>query len=145
MDRRKFLTGAAGVGLGLGTAAYASIFTRALTFSKNGAPVQFHYYGNSDPVEWRLAQSGHQVAPDYAIKHSTCLQCHSECGIRCKVNLKTGKLERIQGNPYHPNTMIDYTPIETPISQTARRLVRCVHVVMLAYKRCMMNTASQHQ
>ncbi|MEZ9509536.1 molybdopterin-dependent oxidoreductase [Vibrio breoganii] len=120
MDRRKFLKGAAGVGIATGGAAYSGIFATAVTMSKNGAPVNYKTYGNSDDVEWRLTQLGkHEIAGDYCVKHTTCLQCHSECGLRVKVNNKTGKIERIVGNPYHPNTKIEYTDISTPISATA--------------------------
>ncbi|WP_261817650.1 molybdopterin-dependent oxidoreductase [Vibrio gallicus] len=120
MDRRKFLKGAAGVGIVTGGAAYSGIFARAVTMSKNGIPVNYKTYGNSDNVEWRLNNLGqHEIAPDYCVKHTTCLQCHSECGLRVKVNNKSDKIERIIGNPYHPNTLIEYTNIETPISATA--------------------------
>jgi anaerobic selenocysteine-containing dehydrogenase len=38
------------------------------------------------------------------VKYSVCLQCHSACGIRCKV--VDGVLVKIDGNPYHPNGRI---------------------------------------
>lgn len=120
MDRRKFLKGAAGIGIATGGAAYSGIFARAITMSKNGDPVNYQAYGNSDNVEWRLNELGkHEIAPDYCVKHTTCLQCHSECGLRVKVNNNSGKIERIVGNPYHPNTKIEYTDMTTPISATA--------------------------
>jgi tetrathionate reductase subunit A len=53
------------------------------------------------------------------VRHSVCLQCHGECGLRAKVNRKTGKLERLQGNPYHPNTLIDYKDMNIPVVDTA--------------------------
>lgn len=43
------------------------------------------------------------------IVRSTCLMCHSGCGIQCKI--KDGVLIKIDGNPYDPRTMephLDY-------------------------------------
>ncbi|NIN51942.1 MAG: molybdopterin-dependent oxidoreductase [Nitrososphaeria archaeon] len=45
------------------------------------------------------------------IKYSVCLQCHSACGIRCKV--VDGRLVKIDGNPYHPNTLEPHIPYDT--------------------------------
>ncbi len=45
------------------------------------------------------------------IKYSVCLQCHSACGIRCKV--VDGVLVKIDGNPYHPNNMEPHLPYDT--------------------------------
>nr|AKN36504.1 Tetrathionate reductase subunit A [Vibrio tasmaniensis] len=120
MDRRKVLKGAACLGIATGGLAYSDIFARTLTMSKNGEPVNYKAYGNSDNVEWRMNELGkHDIANDYCVKHTTCLQCHSECGLRVKINNTTGTIERITGNPYHPNTKIDFTDITTPISATA--------------------------
>lgn len=42
---------------------------------------------------------------DVFIMNTVCLQCHSACGIRCKV--KNGVITKIDGNPYHPNNLED--------------------------------------
>ncbi|UJF17342.1 molybdopterin-dependent oxidoreductase [Vibrio sp. SS-MA-C1-2] len=120
MDRRKFLTGAAAIGIGAGTAAYGNIFARSLSFSDRGEKANYQFYGDSHTPEWTLNKyNQHKVNAEYMIKHSTCLQCHSECGIRAKVNRETGKLERLFGNPYHPNTLVEYIDNDTPIADTA--------------------------
>ena len=71
-----------------GAAAIGSTF-----FVENPAKAQ--NFGN--PV---LVETDERVD----IKYSVCLQCHSACGIRCKV--VDGVLVKIDGNPYHPNGRI---------------------------------------
>jgi len=43
--------------------------------------------------------------PRVRMVRSTCLSCHSNCGIQAKV--VDGRLLKIYGNPYHPNCMED--------------------------------------
>jgi len=47
------------------------------------------------------------------IRYTVCLMCHSACGLRVKVH--DGVIEKIDGNPYHPNNMEPYEriPYET--------------------------------
>ncbi len=40
------------------------------------------------------------------IIHSTCLQCNTGCGIKCK--LQNGVLTKIDGNPYNPWTLVPH-------------------------------------
>ncbi len=72
----------------------------------------------------RAANFGNPVLvdtdPSVDIKYSVCLACHSACGIRCKV--VDGVLVRIEGNPYHPNTMEPHLPYDTP-PEEARKYV----------------------
>ncbi|RMF82268.1 MAG: twin-arginine translocation signal domain-containing protein, partial [Planctomycetota bacterium] len=52
-----------------------------------------------------------ETSSDVDIKYSVCLQCHSACGIRCKV--VDGVLVKIDGNPYHPNNLEPHLPYDT--------------------------------
>ncbi len=56
------------------------------------------------------------------VKSSTCLGCWSCCGIRVKVERKTGKILRVFGNPYHPNSTEYFLPYDTPLSDSFRML-----------------------
>jgi anaerobic selenocysteine-containing dehydrogenase len=65
-----------------------------------------------------LTEMGEIVPPDkpetesdVEIKYSVCLQCHSGCGIRCKI--QNGTIIKIDGNPYHPNTLEPHIPYDT--------------------------------
>ncbi|EDE3323452.1 TPA: molybdopterin-dependent oxidoreductase [Escherichia coli] len=121
MNRRHFLTGCAALGVGVGASIYGKVFYRAGTFSDAGEQAKSTFYGQSTEPEWLLdKETGqHVINPNYMVRHSVCLQCHGECGLRAKVNRKTGKLERLQGNPYHPNTLIDYKDMNIPVVDTA--------------------------
>lgn len=120
MKRRNFLKGASALGIGIGIVGYSTTFGKMIAFRDSGKSPNYKYYGNSSSTEWLLGKNNnYEINPDYAIRHSVCLQCHSECGIRAKVNIKTGNIERIFGNPYHPTNLIDYRSTTTPISQTA--------------------------
>ncbi len=59
-------------------------------------------YGRPDPLE---------TESNVEIKYSVCLACHSACGIRCKV--VDGVLMKVEGNPYHPNTLEEWLPYDT--------------------------------
>ncbi|GBE55397.1 MAG TPA: tetrathionate reductase subunit TtrA [Euryarchaeota archaeon] len=53
--------------------------------------------------------------PEIEIKSSTCLGCWSCCGMRVAVDRKTGKIVRVSGNPYHPNSTGYFLPYNTSI------------------------------
>jgi anaerobic selenocysteine-containing dehydrogenase len=52
-----------------------------------------------------------ETLPNVDNKYSVCLQCHSGCGIRCKI--QDGQVIKIDGNPYHPNTLEPHLPFNT--------------------------------
>lgn len=102
ITRRAFLKWGAGASAGL---AAGSLF---FVPSRSHAAT----YGNPVPVETDAAVS---------IKYSVCLMCHSNCGIRVKLN-DVGRVVKIDGNPYHPNGTDSPLPYSTdPHSETARR------------------------
>lgn len=119
MDRRKFLASALGLGVGVSLSARGEVFY-TVDKKEDSAP-RTKFYGQELTPEWTYDSKSkkHKINKDYAIKHSVCLQCHGECGIRAKVNKKTGKLERIMGNPYNPNSNFSHTDIATDIALTA--------------------------
>lgn len=113
MQRRDFIQSFAA----LGAASGSSLFAAPLLAAEGAAPSA----SRQTAPEWlRDAKTGMlHINPDYCVRHSVCLQCHGECGIRAKVERKTGKLVRLVGNPWHPNTKINYTDMSVPIDQTA--------------------------
>jgi anaerobic selenocysteine-containing dehydrogenase len=48
---------------------------------------------------------------------SSCLQCNTGCGIRCK--LQDGVVTKIDGNPYSPWTLLPHLPYSTGIDDAA--------------------------
>ncbi len=107
MTRRSFLKWGTSAGAGL---AASSLF---FVPSKSHAAT----YGTPIPVE---------TDATVTIKYSVCLMCHSNCGIRVKIN-DVGRVIKIDGNPYHPNGTDSPLPYDTnPHSQNARNAAGCV-------------------
>ncbi len=52
-----------------------------------------------------------ETDPRVSIRYSVCQGCHSRCGIRVRV--VDGILQRIDGNPFHPNNRDDHLPFDT--------------------------------
>jgi len=46
-----------------------------------------------------------------SIIYSVCLQCHTACPIKCKI--QDGLLAKIDGNPYTPQNMLPHLPLKT--------------------------------
>ena len=118
MKRRIFLQALAASGLGAGVIGYADTFARALPWVKSGATVAHPIYGMSDEPEWLLdkATGKYRRNPRYILRHTGDLQCHSECGLRVKIDAGTGRIARIIGNPYHANTRDDFLAYDMPLN-----------------------------
>lgn len=52
------------------------------------------------------------------ILYSTCLQCNTGCGIKCKI--QNGVLTKIDGNPYNPWTMYPHLPMSASPFEVAK-------------------------
>lgn len=121
VNRRSFLKACAVGGVGVGFGGFYDTFYHLIPFNDRGRKALHHVYGNSDSPEWlRDPTSGKlKPNPDWILRHTVDQQCHSECGLRVKINRKTGRVERIIGNPYHPHTLIDYAGPDAPLLTTA--------------------------
>lgn len=97
MSRRTFLKVSAALGA---AAAAGSTFIKIKPTS--AAKRKTLSYPGADTVE---------TDPSVTIKRSTCLMCHSGCGIQCKV--KDGVLIKIDGNPYDPRTKEPHLSFDT--------------------------------
>lgn len=57
----------------------------------------------------------------YKYVYSLCLGCNVRCGIRVKVEANTGRIVRVEGNPYHPNnTAWNPIPYDTPVKDSLK-------------------------
>src|SRR3990170_2637118 len=51
--------------------------------------------------------------------YSLCLGCNARCGIRVRVEANTGRVIRVEGNPYHPNNNAwEPIPYDTPVKDS---------------------------
>lgn len=121
ISRRGLLTLGAVAGLGAGTLGFSRRLIDLVPLHQRGRKALHPVYGNSNTPEWlRDGASGQLVPnPQWTLHHTVDLQCHSECGLRVKIDRKTGRVQRIIGNPYHPNTLSEYTSLKTPLINTA--------------------------
>jgi anaerobic selenocysteine-containing dehydrogenase len=91
MSRRTFVKLAGAASVGVAALGYLSFSpSKLMTAQAEPDPVL------TDPTDY---------------KYSICLMCHSGCGIRCKV--KDGTLIKIDGNPYHPNSLEPHISYDT--------------------------------
>ena len=84
--------------LGAATAAASAptLFVKVRDAYAKGVPAMDRS-GTPDAVETDTAKT--------KFVYSVCLQCHSACGIRGKVDKATDTVLSIQGNPFHPNNV----------------------------------------
>ncbi|MEX2608412.1 MAG: molybdopterin-dependent oxidoreductase [Gemmatimonadota bacterium] len=97
-SRREFLAGGALLGSSLvlpGTASGA-------VARRHGAVLR----SDRPDAPYDLADPGNVI-------HSTCLQCNTGCGIKCKI--QDGVLTKIDGNPYSPWTLVPHLREAVPL------------------------------
>jgi len=123
VNRRSFLKACAVGGVGVGFGGFYDTFYHLIPFNDRGRRALHPIYGNSNSPEWLRNAATGKLAPNKAwtLRHTVDQQCHSECGLLVKIDRKSGRIQRISGNPYHPNTLIDYDSIDTPLLKTAAR------------------------
>jgi len=120
--RRTVLQLLAAGGVGAGFAGNYDVLWHMIPFNDRGKKAKHRVWGNSDEPEWLLdAKTGkHRINPKFVLRHTTDLQCHSECGLRVKIDRESGRIMRIMGNPYHKNCREDYLRYTTALSDSAR-------------------------
>jgi tetrathionate reductase subunit A len=123
VNRRNFLKACAVGGVGVGFGGFYDTLYHLIPFNDRGSKALHHIYGNSNSPEWLRDPATGKLShnADWTLRFTVDQQCHSECGLLVKINRKTGRVQRISGNPYHPNTLTDYDSIDTPLLATAAR------------------------
>ena len=121
IDRRSFLKLCAAAGIGTGLFGYRDVFLHMVPGNDRGRKARHPVYGNGQEPEWLLdPETGrHRANPKFILRHTVDLQCHSECGLRVKIERRSGRITRILGNPYQANCRSDYLAYDMPISRTA--------------------------
>ncbi len=83
-------------------------------------------YGNALEPEYSVDQKTGNIKPNknQYISNTVCVGCVSLCGIRLRIDKKTGKILRVAGNPYHVLATDSFLPYETPIKESLAKLSR---------------------
>jgi len=96
MDRRKFLKTGTIATTALAVGVSSASATGKTTDLKNIAPTSLD-------AEYTFSKSGNLIEnPDFRTAFSRCFGCFNICGVRAKIDNKTGKVLRVSGNPYSP-------------------------------------------
>ncbi len=99
VSRRDFLAGGAMLGGGLAADAAAAAVGGA---GQNGTHAILN--GDRPDSPYDLLQAENTL-------YTSCLQCNTGCGIKCKV--QDGVVTKIDGNPYNPWTLVPHLPYAT--------------------------------
>ena len=82
--------------------------------------------GNALPPEYRVDPATGRVTanPDQYVANGLCTGCTTLCGVRIRVDRKSGKVLRVTGNPYHPLSAAPALPYGESIAESFRDLSR---------------------
>ena len=129
-NRRNILKGAAALG---GLAAFAAGYAettaktlKGLSKGSAGKPPRGKVTGNAFDPEYRVdPKTGKlELNPDQQVSFTMCQGCNTMCGLRIRMDKKTGKVLRVAGNPYHPLSADRQIPYKTPVREALLSLTR---------------------
>ncbi len=83
-----------------------------------------HLAGNAPKPEFIVDRETGEVQPnpDQYVANSVCVGCTTLCGVRVRVDRKTGKVLRVTGNPYHILSADPFLDYQTPIKESYKLL-----------------------
>jgi anaerobic selenocysteine-containing dehydrogenase len=103
-SRRDFLAGGAMLGAGLAVL-------------KEDATAEARSTGSNAVLNSSRPDAPYELAKPENMIHTTCLQCNTGCGIRCKH--QDGVVTKVDGNPYNPWTLLPHLDYDTPLEEAA--------------------------
>jgi len=75
--------------------------------------------GNAPAPEFGFDTSGQFfVNPDQVVSYTGCLGCTTECGVRVRIDRKSGKILRVAGNPYNPLSTDAHLPMKASVKES---------------------------
>ncbi|MFO7813872.1 MAG: molybdopterin dinucleotide binding domain-containing protein [Pelovirga sp.] len=121
MDRRKFMTniGVAAGTIAVATTAKASNYVK----SKEDPPIS-SVAKNALTPEFMVDEATGDISqtPGQRMAFQRCFGCFDNCGLRVRVDDKTDKILRVNGNPYCENNSGDPLPLDTPVKEAFKNL-----------------------
>jgi tetrathionate reductase subunit A len=120
MDRRTLLkAGVAAGGLASFAAGYAETGRKLVEGALDSLAPKAkaaNIHGASLAPEATIDATGTVVVnPDQQVSYTMCMGCTTYCGVRVRLDKKTGRILRVAGNPYHPLSAEPALPPETSI------------------------------
>ncbi len=125
--RRSFLRKAAiGGGLTAFAAGFSTTAGRIVDHALGKDKPKERLHGNSLAPEFSInpATGALSINPDQQVSYTMCLGCTTLCGVRVRIDKKTGKVLRVAGNPYSPLSAEVPLPFKTSIRDSFVSLTR---------------------
>lgn len=126
ISRRTILMGATALGAA-GAAAWGFAGTgRDLLAGLIGEAKAHGITGRSLAPEYTIdpATGAAVPNPDQRVSYSLCMGCTTLCGIRVRVDKRSGEILRVTGNPYSPLSTDPHLPYATPVAAALTDLSR---------------------
>jgi len=123
--RRRLLQGAVAAG---GAATFAAGYAEPLEkmaagLSGNAGEKPKHpIFGNAPAPEYRVDLDTGELTPnpDQRMAFTVCYGCTTKCGVRVRIDNKTGQVLRVTGNPYNPLSADQHLDHATPVKEALR-------------------------
>lgn len=116
-NRRNFLLGTSVVAAGAAFAGYNKTLSTALSMSRNGRAAKDEIYADGQISDGVIATSFDKNS-DVTIRNGICNGCTTHCGMRIKIDNKSGKVIKATGNPYNPLSSDPWIPYDTPLRES---------------------------
>ncbi|PTW62077.1 tetrathionate reductase subunit A [Breoghania corrubedonensis] len=126
-SRRTILKGAAAVGsLAAFAAGYAETGRKLVSGAWAGEKPRKDLTGNAPEPEYRIDPATGEVIlnPDQQLSYAQCIGCTTQCGVRVRIDKRTGKVLRVAGNPYSPMSTDPYLPFETSVRDSFKAMAQ---------------------
>lgn len=125
--RRSFLRKAAiGGGLTAFAAGFSTTAGRMVDHVLGKDTPKQRLHGNSLAPEFSVnpATGALSINPEQQVSYTMCMGCTTFCGVRVRIDKKTGNVLRVAGNPYSPLSADPPLPFQTPIRESFVALSR---------------------
>ncbi len=121
MNRRKFITN---IGVAAGTAAAATTAKAANYKKVKKDPPLSSVAKNSLTPEFTVDEATGDISqtPGQRMAFQRCFGCFDMCSLRVRVDEKTDKILRVNGNPYCENNSGDPLPLDMPVKEAFKSL-----------------------
>jgi tetrathionate reductase subunit A len=116
-SRRNFLIGTSLVAASASVAGYKDMLSTAATMGRKGRTPNDTIYADAQKTEGVIHTSFDKNS-DFSIRNGVCNGCTSHCGMRVKIENKSGKIVKATGNPYNLLSTDPWLPYETPLKES---------------------------
>jgi len=117
-SRRNFLIGTSIVAGSAAVGGYHETLGKAITMQRRGEKAKDAIYGNAPLTEIMQKEGVITHSNDFVVKPSVCNGCTTFCSVRVKIDVKSGEVVRVFGNPYSLLSSDPWLPYKTPLQES---------------------------